>query len=481
MKKIVILLLMALVGVAQGQPDIYPRPFLNTEEPERMCNNYIFDQYGEITIFTAPTGGALVRVYDQEGEQDRCLYIFCDEPTHRLLIYALLDKGAERVPYSAKAYGLQITEPLWAFEGYEERDSIVVPGVPRDSAGYFDRPVDVAVSSHGRYYEPGEDFIFVLDRGNRRVVKLEYDFETDSLLWVESFGADILRYPTAIEYADYGDSNPANDDIYVTDARLSEVLRFSAAGVYETSYGGWGRGLASISYPCGVAFTTSDSLPNRLYVADSHNHRVVRYISGSTGDIVGERRYIFPLVPMPLLGGIAADGDGNIYVTDSFNNNISVLDPDLGQVLAVYGELGYEPGQFDYPTDIYIDGDEMQVCELFADSSGIQSFLLQSGSPKRAVGELPHRFALAQNYPNPFNPNTTIAFELPADGPVSLIIYNILGQRVRALVSQPLPAGSHRIVWDGKNQSGQPIASGVYFGVLSQGENVRIKKMLLLK
>lgn len=474
------LLILALSVVVWAQPEITPTKFLNTDEPERMCNKYIRDQYGDLTIFTQPSAGALVNIKIDEY-QSRCVYIFCDEPTHHLLLYALIDNDGHREPFSVKAYGRQIEEPFWVFEGGDETDSIIIPETPRDSVGCLDRPVDVAVSSWGRYYDKDDDRVFVLDQANHRVVMLHYDINQDSLIWLGSFGENILKMPTSIDYADYHDSNRNNDDIYVTDPGISKVLRFSARGVYETSYGGWGRGLASISYPTGVAVSTAEDLPNRIYVTDSHNHRVVRYISGTTGNIIAECQHIFPLVPWPLISSVDTDVEGNVYVANSFTNNITVLDPTLSQILMVYGELGYEPGQFDYPADIYIDGNEMQVCELFADSSGIQSFIIQPGLGKRTTETLPRSFQLYPNYPNPFNPSTTLKFDLPEEGAVHLVIYNILGQRVRTLVNQVLPAGRHGIVWDGRNQAGNIVSSGVYFCSLRTDNFFTSRKMILMK
>lgn len=79
--------------------------------------------------------------------------------------------------------------------------------------------------------------------------------------------------------------------------------------------------------------------------------------------------------------------------------------------------------------------------------------------------EIPASFELAQNYPNPFNPSTTIRFGLPFPAAVRLDIFDILGRRVRRLAEphSPLPAGWHQYVWDGRNDSGVPAASGVYF------------------
>jgi hypothetical protein len=150
-------------------------------------------------------------------------------------------------------------------------------------------------------------------------------------------------------------------------------------------------------------------------------------------------------------------------------------------VLFVYGTLGYEPGQFDSPEDVYIDGGEMQVCELWADSSGIQSFNISYGLAKPGGEPLPYRFMLYQNYPNPFNSTTIIRFDLPQAAQVEMVIYNILGQRVVSLISRQLPPGHHTITWNGRNTDGRAVASGVYFTRIVAGEKVAVKKMLLLK
>jgi hypothetical protein len=75
---------------------------------------------------------------------------------------------------------------------------------------------------------------------------------------------------------------------------------------------------------------------------------------------------------------------------------------------------------------------------------------------------LPERFALLQNYPNPFNPSTTISFGLAKRSEVKLEIYNVIGQKVRTFVSESRPAGDYTIEWDGKNDFGFDIGSGVY-------------------
>jgi hypothetical protein len=101
--------------------------------------------------------------------------------------------------------------------------------------------------------------------------------------------------------------------------------------------------------------------------------------------------------------------------------------------------------------------------------------------------EIPATFVLSQNYPNPFNPSTAIRFGLPQQSTVTLKVFNLLGQEVAVLVSGVQNAGSFEATWDGRNNSGAQVSTGVYFyrfeATPVNGSNsfVSLKKMLLLK
>jgi hypothetical protein len=88
---------------------------------------------------------------------------------------------------------------------------------------------------------------------------------------------------------------------------------------------------------------------------------------------------------------------------------------------------------------------------------------------------------LSQNYPNPFNPQTTIAFSVKQRGLVTLRVYNVAGELVRTLASEEYTAGAHTKVWDGRNDAGSPVSSGVYFYKLVANDFTQTRKMVLLK
>ncbi len=94
---------------------------------------------------------------------------------------------------------------------------------------------------------------------------------------------------------------------------------------------------------------------------------------------------------------------------------------------------------------------------------------------------LPQDFALEQNYPNPFNPATTIPLALPEAAAVSLAVYDLRGREIRRLVRDRLPAGYHRIVWDGCDDTGRLLPSGIYLVVMKAPGIVRQMKALLLR
>ncbi len=94
---------------------------------------------------------------------------------------------------------------------------------------------------------------------------------------------------------------------------------------------------------------------------------------------------------------------------------------------------------------------------------------------------IPVKYALMQNYPNPFNPTTTISFNLPEKANVSLKIYNVAGQLIKTLTDQNWEAGEHKIAWNGTNDLGSNVASGVYFYKIETPSFQSTKKMVLLK
>jgi len=89
--------------------------------------------------------------------------------------------------------------------------------------------------------------------------------------------------------------------------------------------------------------------------------------------------------------------------------------------------------------------------------------------------------SLSQNYPNPFNPITTIKYSIKEHGPVSLKIYDVAGRLVKTLISGEKDRGAYTALWDGLNNSGQPVSSGVYFCKLAVSDFTKTRKLVLIR
>ena len=102
--------------------------------------------------------------------------------------------------------------------------------------------------------------------------------------------------------------------------------------------------------------------------------------------------------------------------------------------------------------------------------------------------EIPIVFALHPNYPNPFNPSgagqspeTTISFLIPKTSKVEISIYNIKGQKVKEVANNEFDKGIHSVVWNGDDEMGNPVSSGIYFYIMKTDNFLEIKKAILLK
>jgi len=93
----------------------------------------------------------------------------------------------------------------------------------------------------------------------------------------------------------------------------------------------------------------------------------------------------------------------------------------------------------------------------------------------------PQSFELSQNFPNPFNPTTTIQFQVPEASDVSIVIYDMLGQEVKALFSENVQAGNYSVEWNGVNNAGLKMSSGSYIYRMTAGNFIETKEMILLK
>jgi hypothetical protein len=215
----------------------------------------------------------------------------------------------------------------------------------------------------------------------------------------------------------------------------------------------------------------------------------------SSGNQVWVRRYDYGATGSDFSYGMALDDSSNVYVAGaSGSGGVAGLDyatvkylsnGDTAWVMRYNGTgSGSDYGQaiaVDDSGNVYVTG----YCagSLTGDDFCTIKYVHTASEVKDETGDrgMPSEFILSQNYPNPFNPTTKIEFSLAKSGFVTLQIYDLLGRKVKTLVSEELTSGYKSVVWDGKNDAGDEVASGVYFYQLKVGDFSEPKKMLLLK
>ncbi|MCB2230547.1 DUF4397 domain-containing protein [bacterium] len=279
------------------------------------------------------------------------------------------------------------------------------------------------------------------------------------LLWAYGFDGGILSYsPTMTEFN-----------------TLDEMM---------TCNGYWVKvsGNGTLVYPGGapVAFASSYILPNQ----EELGARNAQAVSTAAG--------IKPTTQWVNLYSSDVTVDGNVVAAGStieaftsdgkLVGSFDVLRNGSFGFMPVYGksseaEVGVETGQ-----SFYLEIDGARINETFTwTGNGDRIEISALTSQSAGSNTVPDSYELAQNYPNPFNPSTVISFSMPSAGHAKIEVYNVLGHRVTTLFDGQAGSGTTEVVWNGRNERGETVSSGVYFYRLTTDSYTDTKKMMLLK
>ncbi len=235
--------------------------------------------------------------------------------------------------------------------------------------------------------------------------------------------------------------------------------------------------------PYGQLLTTSTTLSN-VIVTDIDGNGIP--------NIISRGGYIFPNTGYERIFAWEPNGDVtpgfpivtptpmNEVVSTPFTPVIADLENDgmLEMIMA-----GDNRNLFVWDLGVPYDSTEMVWPKFLRDNknTGINPNRADPTAVDDQISVIPDRFEILGNYPNPFNPSTTIEFSTTRTLEIKLEVFNVLGQKVKTLISGAYPAGVHQIVWDGTDNEGDEVATGVYFARLRGEESQSTRKMMLLR
>ncbi len=236
---------------------------------------------------------------------------------------------------------------------------------------------------------------------------------------------------------------------------------------------------------CDLIVTTNDpnfsevTIPVNLYLATQEQNIYVEETELNFGDVKVDSVSVIPVT-------IHNFGLDSLYIIDAYSDDTAFTVDQTEYVLG-YNEtaelmvtfLPLNEGHYDAELSIASNDPDEQIVYVALSGTGI--------SGTGAEDDLPDRTALLGNYPNPFNPTTTISFALNLEDAANaeLIIYNIKGQRIKRFLSfdsaQDDRGLEHKVIWDGSDENGEAVTSGVYFYKLKTDNYEAARKMVLLK
>jgi len=312
------------------------------------------------------------------------------------------------------------------------------------------------------------------------------DFATQTLIGT-------ISSPVAVRFIAYDD---ANDAFWVGDWDTSPTLLDRSGTTMATITTGLTAqyGAAYDSYTTGGPYLwifdqgPLSAGPQSVYQFDINTGTATGFSHNVGADFVASAGIAGGLwIGEGVVGGTASIG-GVLQGTPDmfFVYELATAGPTWLKMMDVSGIVG--PGDnFDARARIYGDSPEPDTAYVVVLTNDPGAPIINVEVQRDVnvgigdVNTLPTTYAVSQNYPNPFNPSTTIKYQLPQTSDVQLQIFNVLGQKVRTLVNSKVEAGYHEAIWDGRNDLGHQVASGIYIYKFQAGNFQKTLKLMLLK
>ncbi|MFC1563512.1 kelch repeat-containing protein [candidate division KSB1 bacterium] len=407
-------------------------------------------------------------------------------------------------------FGNYNTSTVTSFQFTMNFDSTQINGIGIDTVGFGSSAMIVSNALPGQLKIAAA----ILDtlRGSNKVMQIILEVDDDAQLGTSTVSFSDAFFNEGIPVVDltstsisirprYGDVS-ANSIVNSYDASL--VLQ-NVVGIEEFSTGRQAK--ADVTYNGSVTaldayyillksaglistFPVEDSLFSKISAADNPNINISILKQIATGGNI--TKFTFSTAEVNNISSFYTEFNYNknnlkfkrILLSEEYSDYLNIVNIQNGNLK--FAMTGYNPGKNSGEL-LTIEFENLTIGNT-PDNTDINNLIIQINEQyiqpdylKSDISGLPDKFDLAQNYPNPFNPGTTIKYQLPERTPVLIVIYNILGQEVRTLVNEAKDTGFYSIKWDGRNNFGKYVGSGVYIYRIKAGKFILTRKMLLIK
>ena len=399
--------------------------------------------------------------------------------------------------------------------------------VPLYAIDGLHNPYDVAYSDAGTPFDEGDDRLYVANTGRNEVRRYDLSGGNPQLTFaIGDLGSGSNRFAGPMSITVGHRDGVHSNDVYVADAHNGRIVRLvdnGSALVWsgEAPHGlgmisslesdHWGNVYAAAPQVGTVAKLTPSLVPVASLVGEhpkSFHVPFVNYTDHRNGERsrIGEGNGVLvedwnATSGMRLMGfGVdmsdvtALENEGaavRLMLTDNADVQAEIVDPQNGAVIARHDAGLLEPGEqtirfseSDFVANWERGDYQLVVRATSTYSDGVKSEKSVGITMSTAGGPpLPEKVLLMGNSPNPFNPVTVIRFAVPAgpDRAYTLRVYDVAGRLVRTLGSGRIPGGHHNVTWDGMNEKGAPVGSGIYLYRLDVGADNFTGKMVLVK
>lgn len=267
-----------------------------------------------------------------------------------------------------------------------------------------------------------------------------------------------------------GNSDPVLNTIGNKTSTVGQLLQFTVSATDPDSDP---ITLSATNLPTGANFTDNGNGTGTFSWTPTANQVGTFQVTFTVSDNRGGTDSVTIQITVHDVGGLHLLGYNVYRSTTQKARNTGILVGNVHADTTTFTGSVQNLGTFFYQvTAVYNQGESFP-----SNDATILVTSIEEGEPAK----IPVEFTLRQNYPNPFNPTTKIRFDVPSSSQVNISIFNLLGQKIRVLVDRPFEAGEHTITWDGRDDQGQVVSSGIYIYRIRAGTFIHSRKMVFLR